>query len=308
MPAGSDSSANNNAAAMSSRAPLVGIACMVVGGALLTRNDAVVKWLSDGYPVGKILFIRGLFVFIPVAVIAWRMGGMKALTIHHVGAQTARALLTVISTVFYLIALTAMPLADVVSIAFAGPLFLTALAVPLLGEPVGWRRWSAVLVGFAGILVMFRPGSETLHWVALLPLIGALLSAFRDIITRRLTATVAVTETSVGILCYTTLGVTLAGLTTFTMGWRMPALGDMALLVLSGFLIGAAQYLLIEAFRLAQAGLVAPFRYANVIWAVLFGFLIWGDLPDRWMLLGSTLVIGSGLYIFHRETRVRRRA
>jgi drug/metabolite transporter (DMT)-like permease len=86
MPAGSDSSANNNAAAMSSRAPLVGIACMVVGGALLTRNDAVVKWLSDGYPVGKILFIRGLFVFIPVAVIAWRMGGMKALTIHHVGA------------------------------------------------------------------------------------------------------------------------------------------------------------------------------------------------------------------------------
>jgi drug/metabolite transporter (DMT)-like permease len=97
--------------------------------------------------------------------------------------------------VFYLVALTVMPLADVVSIAFAGPLFLTALAVPLLGEPVGWRRWSAVLVGFAGILVMFRPGSETLHWIALLPLVGALLSAFRDIITRRLTATVAVTET-----------------------------------------------------------------------------------------------------------------
>ncbi len=281
---------------------------MVVGGALLTLNDAVVKWLSDGYPVGEILFIRGLFVFIPVGLIAWRMGGMSALAIHHIGAQTVRAGLTVVSTVFYLIALTVMPLADVVSIAFAGPLFLTALAVPLLGEPVGWRRWSAVLVGFAGILVMFRPGSETLHWVALLPLVGALLSAVRDIITRRLTATEAVTETSVGILCYTTLGVTLAGLTTFIMGWRMPALGDMALLVLSGFLIGAAQYLLIEAFRLAQAGLGAPFRYANVIWAVLFGYLIWGDLPDRWMLLGSTLVIGSGLYIFHREIRVRRRA
>lgn len=294
-------------AATSSRAPLAGIACMVIGGALLTLNDAVVKWLSDSYPVGEILFVRGLFVFIPVALIAWRMGGLSALTIHHVGAQSARAGLTVISTVFYLVALTVMPLADVVAVAFAGPLFLTALAVPLLGEPVGWRRWSAVTVGFAGILVMFRPGGEALHWVALLPLIGALLSAVRDIITRRLTATVAVTETSVGILCYTTIGVTLAGLTTHAAGWRMPAPGDMTLLALSGFLIGAAQYLLIEAFRLAQAGLVAPFRYANVIWAVLFGFLIWGDLPDRWMLLGATLVIGSGLYIFHRETRLRRR-
>ncbi|MFP6740653.1 MAG: hypothetical protein VCD33_03345, partial [Alphaproteobacteria bacterium] len=106
-----DPSPKASVTATSSRAPLIGIACMVVGGALLTLNDAVVKWLSDSYPVGEILFIRGLFVFIPVALIAWRMGGISALTIHHIGAQTARALLTVISTVFYLVALTVMPLA-----------------------------------------------------------------------------------------------------------------------------------------------------------------------------------------------------
>lgn len=278
---------------------------MVIGGALLTLNDAVVKLLTAGYPIGEILFVRGLFVFIPIALIAWRMGGARSLAIRRLGAQGARAGLTVVSTFFYLIALSVMPIADVVAIAFAGPLFLTALVVPLLGEPVGWRRWTAVIVGFAGVLVMFRPGGEALRWVAMLPLAGAFLGAIRDIITRRITATVALAETSVAILCFTTIAVILAGLTTLAMGWRLPEPGDLALLAVSGLLLGAAQYLMIEAFRLAQAGLVAPFRYANVIWAVLFGFLMWGELPGPWVVIGSALVIGSGLYIFHREMRVR---
>ncbi len=292
----------------SSRATLAGIACMVGGGALLTINDGTVKWLSAGYPIGEIMTLRGLFVFLPIALIAWRMGGLRALEIRNLGAQGARAGLTMLSTVFYLTALAAMPIADTIAITFAGPLFLTMLAAPLLGERVGWRRWTAVVFGFIGVIVMVRPGSDALRAVALLPVGAALMGAVRDIITRRITRDRAAAESSVAILCFTTLVVTLAGLLTLPFGWRWPSPGDLGLLALSGFLLGAAHYLLIEAFRHAEAGLIAPFKYTSIVWAVIFGFVVWGDIPDRWIIIGASLVIGSGLYIFHREAVSHTRA
>ena len=285
-----------------SQAPLAGIACMVGGGALLTLNDGTVKWLSADYPIGEIMTLRGLFVFFPIALIAWHGGGLRALEIRNLGAQGARATLTMLSTVFYLTALAVMPIADTIAITFAGPLFLTMLATPLLGETVGWRRWMAVVVGFIGVVVMVRPGSDTLQAVALLPVAAALMGAIRDIITRRITSDMATAESSVAILCFTTLVVILGGLVTLPFGWRMPTAVDFGLLALSGFLIGAAHYLLIEAFRYAEAGLIAPFKYLSIVWAVIFGYLAWGDIPDRWIVIGAGLVIGSGLYIFHRET------
>ncbi len=284
-----------------SQASLAGIACMVGGGALLTLNDVTVKWLSADYPIGEIMSLRGLFVFLPIALIAGYGGGLRALEIHNLGAQGARAALTMLSTVFYLTALAVMPIADTIAITFAGPLFLTMLATPLLGEPVGWRRWTAVVVGFVGVVVMVRPGTGTLQAVALLPVGAALMGALRDIITRRITSNIATAESSVAILCFTTLVVILGGLLTLPFGWRLPSMVDLGLLALSGFLIGAAHYLLIEAFRFAEVGLIAPFKYISIVWAVLFGFLVWGDIPDRWIVIGAGLVIGSGLYIFHRE-------
>lgn len=275
---------------------------MVGGGALITLNDGAVKWLSADYPIGEIMTLRGLFIFLPIALIAWRMGGLRALEIRNLGAQGARAGLAMLSTVFYLTALAVMPIADIIAISFAGPLFLTMLATPLLGERVGWRRWTAVVVGFIGVVVMVRPGSGALQAVALLPVGSALMGALRDIITRRITSDMASAESSVAILCFTSLVVTLAGLLTLPFGWRTPSLVDLGLLALSGFLIGAAHYLLIEAFRFAEAGLIAPFKYINIVWAALIGFLVWGDIPDRWIVFGASLVIGSGLYIFHRET------
>lgn len=275
---------------------------MVGGGVLITLNDGAVKWLSADYPIGEIMTLRGLFIFLPIALIAWRMGGLRALEIRNLGAQGARAGLAMLSTVFYLTALAVMPIADIIAISFAGPLFLTMLATPLLGERVGWRRWTAVVVGFIGVVVMVRPGSGALQAVALLPVGSALMGALRDIITRRITSDMASAESSVAILCFTSLVVTLAGLLTLPFGWRTPSLVDLGLLALSGFLIGAAHYLLIEAFRFAEAGLIAPFKYINIVWAALIGFLVWGDIPDRWIVFGASLVIGSGLYIFHRET------
>ncbi len=270
---------------------------MVAGGFVLTVNDAVLKWLTADYPVGEIMFLRGVFAFVPIVFFVWRSGGMAALRIRSLRAQGVRAGAAVCSAFLFVTALGLMPLADAIAITFAGPLFITALAPSFLGEQVGWRRWTAVVVGFAGILIMTRPGGETLRWAALVPLGATFAGSTRDLITRRITTT----ESTPAIMWFTTLAVTLGGLVTAPFGWRMPSAMDLGLCAIAGCLLGGAHYLLIEAFRFAEAALVAPFKYFSIIWAALIGFLVWGDLPDHWMIAGSALVVGSGLYILHRE-------
>jgi drug/metabolite transporter (DMT)-like permease len=201
-------------------------------------------------------------------------------------------------------ALGLLPLADVTAITFAGPLFITCLATWVLGERVGWRRWTAVVVGLTGVVLMTRPTGEALRWAIFLPLGVALVGAVRDVITRRM----SITETSVSMLCYTTIGVALSGLATWPFGWADLEAREVALMALAACFIGVAQFLGIESFRHAEAAVAAPFKYSEILWAVLFGAIFWGHLPDAWIVGGSVLVIGSGLYILHRETRrIRRR-
>ena len=272
---------------------------MVAGFALLTLNDAVLKWLTASYPTGQIVFMRSIFVMILVGIIAWRFGGVRTLRVVNLRGQLVRAGTMTVATLLFVTSLRLMPLADAIVIAFSAPLFVTVLAGPLLGEHVGWRRWAAVVVGFVGVLVMFRPTGEAVRLVALLPLCVALASAFKDIVTRR----IAATESSVAILFITTLALASAGLVTLVFGWRAITLFDLGLFAIGGFLLGGAQYLTIEAFRYAEAAVVSPFEYSAVLWAMLYGFLIWDDVPDRWIIAGSAIVIGSGLYILHRESR-----
>ncbi|MDA0675672.1 MAG: DMT family transporter [Proteobacteria bacterium] len=203
------------------------------------------------------------------------------------------------STFLFIASLRVLPLAETISITFAGPLFITALAARTLGEQVGWRRWAAVVVGFLGVLLMFRPGDAAFNWGAALALVAALSGAIRDLITRRITQT----ESSLSILMVTTATVALGGLATWPFGWSPPPPGHAALLMLGGGLLGAAHFLMIEAFRWAEATLVAPFKYFTVLWAVIAGVLVWDHWPDAWMGAGMVLVVGSGLYIFHSETR-----
>ncbi|MDP6787855.1 MAG: DMT family transporter [Rhodospirillales bacterium] len=282
--------------------PLKGIACMLVSGLVITLNDAVMKMMTADYPIGEILFIRGFFVIIPIGLLAWRFGGMGQLRVGNIRAQAIRAALTVLSTFLYITSLRYLHLADALAITFTGPLFLTALAAPALGEQVGWRRWAAVGIGFAGVLVMTRPGSEAWQWAALLPLGAALSGASRDLLTRRMT----ITETSVSMLCVSSLAVTLSGLATLPLGWRLPNPADVGLLAGAAIFLGLGQFLLIEAYRLGEAVVVAPFKYTNLLWGVVIGFVMWSHLPDRWTTLGAILVMASGLYIFHRETVARR--
>ena len=275
------------------------MACMIGGGLLLTMNDGVVKWLSGDYQVGQILTFRGAAAVILITgVLLWRRE-FNIFEVRYPKVQLLRAVLMIASTFLFVNGLGLMPLADTVAIAFVGPIFVTALAPILLSERVGWRRWSAVLVGFAGVLIILRPGGDGLHWAALLPAGAALCGACRDLLTRGISHG----EASGTTLFYSTLGVALAGAVTAPFGWQTPALADLGLFVVARMLLSIAHFLHIETFRFAEAAVVTPFKYSALLWAMAIGFLVWGDIPDNRTLLGAALLIGSGLYIFHREGR-----
>lgn len=277
---------------------------MAAGSALLTLSDTTVKWVSASLSVGQILFIRSLFLilFIYIFIGISHLRNAHSGTSLHIGnwrAQSLRTLMMILSTFGFVAGLSLLPLADAIAIAFASPLFLTILASLILGEQVGWRRWSAVFIGFIGILIILRPSGESFNWAALLPLGAGLAAAIRDIITRRISAT----ESSLATLHFATIAVMFTGLATAPLGWSPLPVEALGLLALAGLFAGGAHFLLIETFRWAEASLVAPFKYSTLLWGVLFGFLLWGEIPEREVIIGALLLVVSGLYILRRETR-----
>lgn len=278
-----------------------GILLMTASSLVIAIQDALVKWLS-AYPIAEIVFLRALFTFVPAAYFVWRAGGLSLLKTRRARAQVARGLWMIVSMFFYIGSLRLLPLADALTLNFASPLFVTALATPFLGERVGWRRWSAVLLGFAGVAVMLRPTEAALNWAVLLGAASALCTAIRDVLTRRMTTS----EHPAAILFYTNVVLALAPLPTLPFGFEPMGAFDLALVAAMGLLVGLGEYFGIQAIRLAEVAITMPFRYTAVPWAALIGFLVWGDVPDRFMVVGAALVIGSGLYILKREMRLAR--
>lgn len=278
--------------------PIRSIALMVMASGLLTLNDAIVKWLAQSYPVGQVMTLRGVFVI--AIVFSWAVARRRTgqLRVSNWRLQLTRGTLMSISTFLFVTALALMPIADAIAIAFVGPVIATALAALLLHEPVGWRRWSAIAVGFTGVVIMLRPTPDLIRVVAIVPLLAALVGAFRDIVTRKMGTG---GESTLAIMLISTSVVILAGLFTIPLGWSPLRLADLVLFIGSALLVGSAQALMIESFRLGEIGLVGPFKYTGLVWAILLGLLVWGDLPDAWTWVGSALVVGSGLYIWHRE-------
>ena len=285
-------------------APGKAVLCALAGGAVLTLNDGFVKTLAADLPVGQVLAIRGLFIYIPILLFALCAGGIHTMwQIRSWRGQVLRGVCVIGSSFMFVTGLFYLPLADAIVIAFAGPLFVTVLAPLMLDERVGWRRWLAVLVGFLGVVLIVRPGSSAFQWFAVFPLVAALLGGMRDVITRKMAAS----ESTVAVLFVTTTCVAVAGcISSVFVPWQPMEMGQLKYFVASGVLLGIAHYLLIESFRLGEAALVSPFKYMNVIWAALFGYLLFGDVPDTYTLGGAVVVALSGLYILHRE-RVRRR-
>ncbi len=280
--------------------PLAGIVCLLGGVALLTLSDAAAKWFTADYPVGVVVSIRALFILAFILLFTAARGRVSELRVRSYRSHLLRGGFACASTLLVVLGLSVLPLADAIAITFAGPLFITALAPLILRERVGWRRWLAVLAGFAGVLLMVSPSGDYARWAILLPLGATFSGSLRDLFTRH----ISLNETSSSILFSTNVIVLFAGLIFFPAGWRLPDTADLLLMGFAGALMGAAHYLHIEAFRLAEAAVIAPFKYTNMVWGVLLGFVIWGHLPGPWVVGGSLVVITSGLYIFYREHRL----
>jgi len=280
-----------------------GIACILFAMFAMSMMDGMAKWLGQGYSPVQIAFFRGLFALIPVLMIVWQSGGINALRTRHPLGHLFRAATTWLALVCFFAAIRSMPLADAVAIAFAAPLFVTALSVPFLGESVGPRRWLAVIVGFIGVLVMVRPGAGAFQPEALLVLLAALGYALAMLVTRRLTRT----ETNAAILFYSTAGATLANGLLLPFFWVTPTAGDLGLFAGLGLIGGVGSFFMVLAYRHAPAAVIAPFDYTALLWATLLGWLVWQELPDAPVWFGAAIVVLSGLYIIHREAGLGRR-
>jgi drug/metabolite transporter (DMT)-like permease len=279
----------------------IGLGALAFG--LFSLMDATVKWLSASYPVPQILMCNALFALLPVGVMAMRRGGRSQLRTRRLGLHLLRGLLGTTSGLLAFYAFSRLPLADAYAIIFATPLLITALSVPILREAVGWRRWSAVVVGFIGVLVMLRPGVAPIGAGNLAALGAACAAACAVLLMRKL----SVTETTTSIAFYS--NVTAAVLTGIAFGpmFVAPTPHDLALMATSGLIGGTALLVLIAAYRRSPAALVAPFQYSQMLWAIMLGALIWGDLPEPVMLLGAAIVTASGLFILYRERTLGRR-
>lgn len=227
----------------------------------------------------------------------WRARGLSELRTRRIGLHLLRACFGMIAAFCAFTAYSLMPLADAYAFIFATPLLITVLSVPLLGETVRWRRWSAVVVGFIGVLIMLQPGGDSFDLAAGVALLAASASALSITLVRKLSAT----ETTASIAFYTNAAVVVVMGCLLPIGFVPPTFEDLALMALAGLAGGAAVMFLIAGYRRAQAAVVAPFQYSQMLWGVLLGWLLWGDLPSTAVAMGATIVVGSGLYILYRE-------
>lgn len=279
--------------------------------ASLTLLDAGVKWLTTDYAVPQIAFIRYVFGLTLAIILAARLGGLGTLKTRRPLGHALRSVFNLATMITFYFALKMMPLADTMAITFATPLFLTALSVVLLREQVGWRRWSAVIVGFVGVLLILQPSGEGVAAGALLALVSAFLYALTLITSRQLSTT----EPSHTILFYYSVGVLtmtgLAGLlgeSDLLPSWQWAPLRatDLWIFALVGVAGSFGQYFLNQAFRYGEVSFLAPIEYTGLLWGILYGLVLWGEVPSWIMLAGAAIVAGSSLYIAQREARLKR--
>ncbi len=277
-----------------------GILAMIVAALLLTLNDATTKWLTETYPVWQVLALRQFCSLLLIVPYIYFVTGWGVVKVTNRPGMALRSLFFVATTGTIVVSFSLLPLALVTAIAFSSPLFVVAFSHLFTDEKVGPRRWLAVLAGFAGVLVIVRPGEAGFEMVLILPVLAALFAGSRDILTRGLSRT----ESSISILLWSNLAVIAVALAVTTVqGWQ-GVTGTAALLLLfNGALNAVAHFLIIEALRLGEASLVSPFRYSGLIWAIMLGLVIWGDFPDSWTLAGAVLLVASGVYIIERSPR-----
>lgn len=295
-----DGAAAGGAVVPASR-PLVGIGWMALGVSTLPLMDAIAKYLSAEYHVLQITWARyGFHLLLLLLLLAWRLRPAELIP-RHPGLQVLRSGFLLGTTLCYFAAISYLPLANVLALAFIGPIVSTALAPVFLGEHVGPRRWMAVLIGFAGALIVIRPGFGVFHPASLLGLGAGLFYGAYQLATRRLSGS--------GRPLVTLLYTALLGVAVLTLAlpltWQAPAATAWAWMAAMGLFGALAHFFIIRAFEHASAPVLAPVSYVEIIAAAAIGWIVFGDFPDRWTWLGVAVIIVSGTYISIRERHAR---
>ena len=276
---------------------LRGILCMLGGALSLTINDAMAKYLTQSYPVGQVMALRGLSIILLLIAFLFFMNNLQALKIFSWKGHLLRAGAMTGSTFFFITGLSLLPITDAIAIAFVAPILTTILGVIILREAVSWKRWAAIFVGFFGVIIILQPTSDAFNIAAIAPMGAAAFGAARDVITRAISGS----ENSLSILFTSMLMITIAGFLTYPLGWSVVKPSHIWIFITSSLLVGLAQYLMIEAFRLGEVALISPFKYSSLLWATLIGLVIWNDLPSKHVVLGAFILILSGIYLLRNE-------
>tara|TARA_B100001057_G_scaffold451156_1_gene493877 strand:+ start:1238 stop:2086 length:849 start_codon:yes stop_codon:yes gene_type:complete len=264
--------------------------------------DICVKWL-DYYPVGQVLFLRFFIGFIPIFFIIPRDRLLDFYKTSRPGLHAFRAICGALAIIALFFGLRELPLADVVSLTFGGPIFVTVASIFFLSEKVGIKRWSAVLVGFIGMLLIVQPAFVDLNYYYIAPIIFCIFFACVAISVRSLSKT----EQNYTIAFYFTLLCTVLGLLSMVKGdWILPSKIDLMIFIVLGLCGSIGNLLLTQSYRLAEASLVTPIKYLSLVFAIIFGFLIWSEIPKLLTLFGALLVIASSLIIFMRENKLKK--
>jgi drug/metabolite transporter (DMT)-like permease len=277
---------------------LAGIGLMLAGVGLFSFNDALGKYLVGTYSVGQLMLFRAVVALVLIAPFIWRARAEFA-SVPRPGLQLLRVVLSAAEVAAFFAATVYLPLADVITFYLAAPIFVTALSAIFLGEHVGWRRWSAVAVGFCGVLIALKPSTQTISWPALIALGGSLAFGVLMVITRFLRGTSDMVLASTQFASSLLLGAVMA-----PFGWVTPAARDLGLFLVAACISVVALLCVNRSLKLAPASVVVPYQYTMIIWAGLFGYLVFGDVPSINIIVGATVIVAAGLYIFMRERRL----
>lgn len=279
-----------------------GIIAMTGAMASFVVNDALVKYVSQSLPGAQLIFIRGVFATALLLAIAHGMGFLRGPkgrfneVLHR--PVLIRSALDAAATLVYLTALFHLPLANATAINMATPLFISLIAVLWMGERIGVARWLAIALGFLGVLLIVQPKADGFNGYALLCLFGTLLHAGRDLFTRKINPSMPSILITVGTAVSVTI---LAAVISVFQGWKPVAIGHLGLLAAASVFLSGGYFMLIRAMRAGDISLIAPFRYAGLLMALIIGFLVWGEVPNLLAWCGIALLMGAGLYVLHNE-------
>lgn len=281
-------------------ARLAGIALMLAGVWAFSFGDALGKYIVATYPVGQLLFLRAVASLALLSPLIWRSRA-EFVRLERPGLHLLRIVLSTLEVAAFFVAVRYLPLADVITFYLASPIFVTALSALLLREQVGWRRWCAVAVGFCGVLIAMRPSAQTISWPALIALGGSVSFSFLMLITRSLRG-----ASDVVLASSQFVGTLVFGALLLPFGWLTPTWPDLSLFAIAGAISVGALLCINRSLKLAPASVVVPYQYSMIVWAVLFGYAVFGDVPTLATLIGAAIIIGAGFYIFLREQALGR--